>query len=593
VAQPTTADSQYRNASDPTPIQPPHVIRAALRHRRAHLVRHRGQSLEQHLFNTFHILTAWRQPPRVRYAGLLHSVYSTDVFTHPTFAVTERDQVRALVGPIAERLIHLFCVIDRRELLASVRAKSLHTDGVIELGNRLGSGRVRITGDDMGDLLAIHMANAAEQTCRQDRSPAGWLSHVSSMGRDARQFAEVVPPVFCGCTTVVSKTEENQLLSCYKQLVARCGAGPDPSTGTSPLEWPFLAEPLIWLGFDAIAHSRADEARTLGGVAAVRLEQWGTPWDKRLGLQQWMRVCAALRDTTKFDELAFVAQRISADTASVAPSPERLYLELASSGLLPAMTTATTTSSPTSSDVRPLPARFATFIAGLRSNHDKPRMTTYPGLQSTPFHNPKRIELVRDLERAADKIAKEMRELASQKFQEEAENIDRTGRWSVLFLYERGRKNEDNCRRCPETVAVIESNRTVLSLGGLAYFSRLEPGTHIAPHAGPTNIRLRCHLGIDVPEGCGLRVGGVTRTWEQGRCIVFDDSFTHEAWNNGDRDRVVLVVDLWHPGLSDDEVLLLTGLHRYATAAGVNVVRYWNRNRAKAQQTQNDRRAKS
>ena len=130
----------------------------------------------------------------------------------------------------------------------------------------------------------------------------------------------------------------------------------------------------------------------------------------------------------------------------------------------------------------------------------------------------------------------------------------------------------------PQTVAAIEANRTVLSLGGLAYFSMLEPGTRIAPHTGPTNMRLRCHFGIDVPEGCGLRVGGIERTWEERRCLVFDDSFRHEAWNDGNRPRIALVVDLRHPDLADDEVALPNGLHRYATATGIGLTRYWSRN---------------
>ncbi len=84
-----------------------------------------------------------------------------------------------------------------------------------------------------------------------------------------------------------------------------------------------------------------------------------------------------------------------------------------------------------------------------------------------------------------------------------------------------------------------------------------------------------------MPQRCGLRVGGVERTWEEGRCLVFDDSFTHEAWNNSAQARLVLVVDLWHPDLTDDETALLTGLHRYATATGIQLVRYWDRNRAR------------
>jgi aspartyl/asparaginyl beta-hydroxylase (cupin superfamily) len=108
----------------------------------------------------------------------------------------------------------------------------------------------------------------------------------------------------------------------------------------------------------------------------------------------------------------------------------------------------------------------------------------------------------------------------------------------------------------------------------------MAPNTHIAPHAGPTNLRLRVHLGIDVPSGCGLTVGRISGGWTPGRCIVFDDSFPHEAWNDGDRDRVVLIVDVWHPDLSDDEVALLEGLQRHVTGAAENVRSYWERNDA-------------
>ena len=588
------AEPAHPMLSEQIPTQAPHIIRGELRRRRAHLVGHRGQSLEQHLFNTFHILTAWRQPPRVRYAGLMHSVYSTDVFTHRTFGMNERDQVRALVGETAERLAYLFCTIDRRELFAAVRASANDRTDTFELGNRLGGRRVHLTSADAGDLLTICMADAAEQSCRPDRSPAGWLSQVSLLGRDARRLAEVTPPVFDGCTTVISKTEEDQLTSRYERLVAAFGGGvgdsgtePDQRGGTRLADWPQVAEPLVWSGFNALAHKRCDDARMLGHAAAARLQQWGTPWDKRLPLLHWLQLCAALGDTTKSEELVFVARRTAAAARSVPPSPERLYVELARAGVLPAERLGTKTAHAAESTARSngdpqLPARFQTYIAGLRTNRKNPRMTIYPGLLSTPWHYPQQFQLVRDLEAAADKIAAEVRALAGREFQDQAENIDRTGRWSVLFLYERGRKNEHICSQCPETVAAIEANRTVLSLGGLAYFSRLEPGTQVAPHTGPTNMRLRCHLGIDVPEGCGLRVGGTTRKWQEGRCVVFDDSFTHEVWNTSDRERVVLVVDLWHPDLTNDEVALLHGLHRYATATGTGLVRYWNRNRAKA-----------
>ena len=85
---------------------------------------------------------------------------------------------------------------------------------------------------------------------------------------------------------------------------------------------------------------------------------------------------------------------------------------------------------------------------------------------------------------------------------------------------------------------------------GRLYVSKLSLGTHIEPPRGPTNQRLRCHLGVKTPDGdCGLKVGGETPRWEEG-CIVFDDSLEHEAWNHTSEPRIVLIIDFWHPDLA-------------------------------------------
>jgi aspartate beta-hydroxylase len=64
------------------------------------------------------------------------------------------------------------------------------------------------------------------------------------------------------------------------------------------------------------------------------------------------------------------------------------------------------------------------------------------------------------------------------------------------------------------------------------------------------------HLPLIVPnpDACGITVAGETMRWEVGKALVFDDAYEHEVWNDGDDDRVVLLLDTWHPDLTDDEI---------------------------------------
>ncbi len=94
----------------------------------------------------------------------------------------------------------------------------------------------------------------------------------------------------------------------------------------------------------------------------------------------------------------------------------------------------------------------------------------------------------------------------------------------------------------------------------MALLSVLRPGTHIPPHNGMLNTRLICHLPLVVPAGCRLRVGNETRPVEQDRLMIFDDSIEHEAWNDGDATRIVLLFEIWRPELSFAERTALTTL---------------------------------
>jgi aspartate beta-hydroxylase len=83
--------------------------------------------------------------------------------------------------------------------------------------------------------------------------------------------------------------------------------------------------------------------------------------------------------------------------------------------------------------------------------------------------------------------------------------------------------------------------------GPTAVFSILDARTRIPPHSGVNNARLIVHVPLIVPPGCGFRVGAETRGWEPGNAFVFDDTFEHEAWNDSDVPRAVLILDIWNP----------------------------------------------
>jgi aspartyl/asparaginyl beta-hydroxylase (cupin superfamily) len=68
-----------------------------------------------------------------------------------------------------------------------------------------------------------------------------------------------------------------------------------------------------------------------------------------------------------------------------------------------------------------------------------------------------------------------------------------------------------------------------------------------------TNTRVTVHLPLIVPPGCRFRVGGETREWEVGKAWVFDDTIEHEAFNDSDEPRVILIFDVWNPQLTQLE----------------------------------------
>ena len=147
-----------------------------------------------------------------------------------------------------------------------------------------------------------------------------------------------------------------------------------------------------------------------------------------------------------------------------------------------------------------------------------------------------------------------------------------TGNWSDVTLALSGSR-QPGAAHAPRSYALYASlgeDATTMVMGS-AYFSVLTPGARLRPHCGPTNIRLRVHIGLDVPSSAAaMRVGNETRVWKEGSALVFDDSFEHEVWNESNEPRLVFIFDIWHPKLSTDEqryhALDSSGKQRYQVA---------------------------
>ena len=133
--------------------------------------------------------------------------------------------------------------------------------------------------------------------------------------------------------------------------------------------------------------------------------------------------------------------------------------------------------------------------------------------------------------------------------------LNNSRRWSVFYLWRDGKPIDEHLQRCPRTAQLL-TNLPLLDITGYAptvFFSILDAKSHIPAHTGVTNTRVIVHLPLIVPPGCRFRVGSTTREWQPGEAWVFDDTIEHEAWNDSDVPRAILILDVWNPYLTAAE----------------------------------------
>lgn len=197
-----------------------------------------------------------------------------------------------------------------------------------------------------------------------------------------------------------------------------------------------------------------------------------------------------------------------------------------------------------------------------RMELQQPRAYYYPGLPQRRYYERSEFDWPGELEAQTEAIRAEALALAEDETRftpyvvsdprrppRETHGLLDNPDWSTLPLWVDGAPAGDAVDRCPNTFAALKP----LDLAQISkrapwiVFSKLKGGARIPPHTGMINARLICHLPLVVPEGCEFRVGGETRQWREGQVMVFDDTVVHEAVNNGGRDRIVLIFDIWRP----------------------------------------------
>lgn len=212
------------------------------------------------------------------------------------------------------------------------------------------------------------------------------------------------------------------------------------------------------------------------------------------------------------------------------------------------------------------------FLGKKAIYRQQPEGYYFPGLPTVQFFEREDFPWLAPIEAETDAIRAEFLDIlaADQGFEpyvnygegtplDEWAGLNKSPSWSAYHLKTNGAVVADHAAACPMTMAAI-ANAPQPSLPGrspAAFFSLLKPRTHIPPHVGVTNVRLVVHIPLIVPPACSFRCGNAWREWEVGKALIFDDTIEHEAKNDSDQLRVVLIFDIWRPELTETEKRLL------------------------------------
>ena len=188
-------------------MNPRHL--ALLRKLEAHTTSHSRGTLLEHLEGTHDLLAEWGNGPDVCVAGLFHSIYGTYAFDKRSAGLDMRDTIRDAIGAEAERLVHLFCVTDRRCFYDHLGEGRLTLRDIVE--NR----DLAIDRDTLAALIEIEVANVVDQVPRRSR-------------KKALRAAGFYGPAFARCGDYITAGAARAAERCFDAVRSNEAMGSDP-----------------------------------------------------------------------------------------------------------------------------------------------------------------------------------------------------------------------------------------------------------------------------------------------------------------------------------------------------------------------------
>lgn len=179
--------------------------------------------------------------------------------------------------------------------------------------------------------------------------------------------------------------------------------------------------------------------------------------------------------------------------------------------------------------------------------HQVPWLPAWPRLTSAPFHDPEAVSWSRMLTNAYPAVRNELDACI------DGAMADRFRRgiydgfggkpWKTLYFFVNGQRVDETHDACPATSAILDR---IPHNGMHVCFSAVEPDAALPPHVGPTNANLILHMGLRGCDGAAIFAGDQTKQFQEGQCLILDDSFVHGVRHTGTQTRYTLMVTFWH-----------------------------------------------